>query len=277
MKLDTNLAWQNAHAAIKANREALLAIAGVFFFLPSLAFTLLYPQPPAATGSMTPEQALAFFEKFYRESLPFTLAMTVAQIVGTMAVLRLFAGTNRPTVGNAIAKGAVDGAVFLVTMFTLSLAASILAGLVLALAAATGQQAVAGIAMVVVIAALFYAFLRLILVMPVMAVAGWGVVGWPTPAAALPRSWALTRGNVSRILLFVMLMVLAYAVIVGVVSAVLGIVLALVVGATGAKIAVAIVAAALGAVFTLYLFTSLAAIHRQLGGLSATDLGTTFG
>ena len=90
------------------------------------------------------------------------------------------------------------------------------------------------------------------------------------------RSWALTRGNVSRILLFMMLLVLGYAVIVGVVSALLGIALALVIGAAAAKIAVAIVAAALGAVFTLYLFTSLAAIHRQLARPSAADLGTTF-
>jgi hypothetical protein len=270
-KLDTNLAWQNAHAAIKGNREALLAIAGVFFFLPSLAFTLLYPQPPAASGSMTPAQAMAFFEKFYRESLPFTLGMTVAQIVGTMAILRLFAGPSRPTVGDAIAKGAVDAAVFLLTMFGLSLLASILAGVILALAAVTGQQAVAGIAMAAVIVAFLYVFLRLILVMPVMA-----VEGLRNPAAALPRSWALTRGNVGRILLFLALMVLAYMVIVGIASALLGIVLALVIGSAGAKIAVAIVAAALGAVFTLYLLTSLAAIHRQLAGPSATDLRTTF-
>jgi hypothetical protein len=39
---------------------------------------------------------------------------------------------------------------------------------------------------------------------------------------------------------------------------------------------VAIVASALGAVFTLYLFTALAAIHRQLAGPSAGDLRTTF-
>jgi hypothetical protein len=270
-KLDTNLAWQNAHAAIKGNREALLAIAGVFFFLPSLAFTLLYPQPPAAGGSMTPDQALAFFEKFYRESLPFTLAMTIAQIIGTMAILRLFAASHRPTVGDAIAKGAVDAVVFLLATFAVSLVGSIAAGLVLALAAVTGQQAIAGLVMAAVVVALLYVFLRLILVMPVMA-----VEGLRNPAAAFARSWALTRGNIARILLFMMLMVLVYAVVVGVVSAVLGIVLALVIGATGAKIAVAIVAAALGAVFTLYLFTSLAAIHRQLAGPTATDLHTTF-
>ncbi|MEO5587746.1 MAG: glycerophosphoryl diester phosphodiesterase membrane domain-containing protein [Novosphingobium sp.] len=270
-KLDTNLAWQNAHAAIKGNREALLAIAGVFFFLPSLAFALLYPQPPAAPGAMTPQQAVAFFEKFYRESLPFTLAMTVSQIVGTMAILRLFAGQHRPTVGDAIAKGAVDAAVFLLSMFGLSLLGSVVAGLILAVAAVTGQQAVAGVAMAAVVVVLSYVFVRLILVMPVMA-----VEGLRNPAASLPRSWALTRGNVGRILLFMMLMVLAYVVILSMVSAVFGIAVALVLGAEGAKIVVAVVAAALGAVFTLYLSTSLAAIHRQLAGPSEADLRTTF-
>jgi hypothetical protein len=236
-----------------------------------LAFTLLYPQPPAASGSMTPAQAMAFFEKFYRESLPFTLGMTIAQIVGTMAILRLFAGPARPTVGDAIAQGAVDGMVFLLTMFGLSLVGSIVAGLILALAAVTGQQAIAGVAMAAILVVFLYVFLRLILVMPVMA-----VEGLRNPGAALPRSWVLTRGNVGRILLFMVLMVFAYAVIVGIISALLGIVLALVIGAAGAKIGVAIVAAAFGAVFTLYLFTSLAAIHRQLAGPSATDLRTTF-
>jgi hypothetical protein len=188
-----------------------------------------------------------------------------------MAILRLFAGRSRPTVADAIAKGAIDGIVFLLAVFGLSLVGSILAGLLLALAAITGQQVVAGTVMAAIIVAFLYVFLRLILTMPVMA-----VEGLRNPAAALPRSWALTRGNVARILLFVVLLVLAYAVLVGVVSALLGIVLALVVGAAGAKIGVAIAASAFGAVFTLYLLTSLAAIHRQLAGTSATELPTTF-
>jgi hypothetical protein len=49
-----------------------------------------------------------------------------------------------------------------------------------------------------------------------------------------------------------------------------------VLGAEGAKIAVAVVSSALGALFTIYLFTSLAAIHRQLAGPSANDLRVTF-
>jgi hypothetical protein len=271
MKLDTNLAWQSAHAVIKSNRDALLAIAGVFFFLPSLAFALLYPQPPMAQGAMTPEQSMAFIETFYRESAPFILAVTITQIVGAMAILRLYAGRERPTVGNSIGKGAVDAVIFFAAMVMVWAAGSLIAGIVIGLAAVTGQQVIAGIAAAIAFVGLFYVGLRVILVMPIIA-----VEGLRKPFAALRRSWELTRGNVGRIVLFLIVLLLAYAVVVGVISAVLGIVLALVLGAEGAKIAVAIVSSAFGAVFTLYLFASFAAIHRQLTGPSAGDLTATF-
>lgn len=270
-KLDTNRAWQNAHAAILGNREPLLAIAGVFFFLPALAFALLYPQPPVAQGAMTPEQTLVFIEKFYRESFPFMLALTAAQIVGAMASLRLYAGADRPTVGDAIGKGAIDALFFFAAMIVVWIAGTLGAVVLVSLAAVTGQQTLAGIATGIALIALLYVGLRVILVMPIIA-----VEGLRKPLAALRRSWDLTRGNAARIVLFLLILALAYAVIVSVISAVLGIVLALVLGAEGAKIVVDIVASAFGAVFTLYLFTSLAAIHRQLAGPSAQDLTATF-
>jgi hypothetical protein len=98
MKLDSNMAWQDAQAAIRTNREVLLALAGVFFLIPTLAFTLLYPQPqtPAA---MTPQQAFALVETFYRESFPFMLVIVALQVVGAMTVMTLFTDRTRPTVG----------------------------------------------------------------------------------------------------------------------------------------------------------------------------------
>ena len=270
-KLDTNRAWQSAHAAIKGNREALLAIAGVFFFLPALAFILLYPPPPAPPAAMNPEQAWTFFQTYYRESLPFTLAMSAAQLVGAMTILRLFAGRPRATVGDAMAKGALDAAVFLAATFVVSLGASIAIVLVLGLAAATGQQVIAGIAVAAAAIAGIYLFIRLILVMPVMA-----AEGARNPIVAFPRSWRLTRGNAGRILLFIAVLTLAYLVVSMVLSAILGIVLSFALGAAGAKIAVGTASSALGAVFTLYLFMSLAAIHSQLARPSPADLGDTF-
>lgn len=270
-KLDTNAALQNAHAAISGNRDALLAIAGVFFFLPSLAFVLLYPEPPMAQQAMTPEQAWAFFEQFYRESLPFTLAMSLAQTVGAMAILRLFARTHRPTVGDAIAKGAIDAAVFMASVFAASVLASIAATLVFAVTTLTGLKALAGIVVAALAVGALYLFFRLILVMPAIA-----VDGLRNPLASFRRSWALTRGNAARIALFLVLLMLAYAVVTGVASAVVGLGLALVLGAEGGRIAVGIVTSALGAIFVLYVFASIAAIHRQLAGPSPDDLRQTF-
>ena len=270
-KLDTNAAWQNAHAAVSANREPLLAIAGVFFFLPSLAFVLLYPEPPLAQQAMTQEQAWAFFETFYRESLPFTLAMSLAQTVGAMAILRLFAGPRRATVGDAIARGAVDAIVFMASVFAASVLFSIVASIIFAVFALTGVKAVAGTFVALLVVGALYLFFRLILVMPAIS-----VEGLRSPLASFRRSWELTRGNVGRILLFLALLLLAYAVVTGVASAVLGLGLALVLGAAGAKIVVGIVTSALGAVFTLYIFAALAAIHRQLAGPAPDDLRRTF-
>ena len=40
MKFDSNGAWLDAMAAVRANRQVLLAVAGVFFLLPTLLSTV---------------------------------------------------------------------------------------------------------------------------------------------------------------------------------------------------------------------------------------------
>jgi len=45
MKFDGNLVWQQASAAVSANREVVLALAGVFFMLPALGLALISPPP----------------------------------------------------------------------------------------------------------------------------------------------------------------------------------------------------------------------------------------
>lgn len=271
IKLDTNRVWQSTHAAIVRNREAALAVAGVFFLLPALAFALLYPQPPVATGPMTGDQAAEFLQKFYLESFPFMMAVTALQTVGAMAILRLFSGSPRATVGDALGKSVMDTLVFLAAMLLVAVAGALGLGLVVALGVATGVKAVAGLATAIAFGAMLYLSVRLVLAMPAIA-----VEGLRNPVAALQRSWALTRGNAGRIVLFLLLLMLAYAVIVSVASLVLGLVLALALGAKGAQIAVAVVTSALGAVFLLYLYTALAAIHRQLAGPTPAEVGATF-
>ena len=50
-KLDTNAAWKEASAIVSANREVLLALAGVFFMLPSLALSVIAGEPEVVPGT----------------------------------------------------------------------------------------------------------------------------------------------------------------------------------------------------------------------------------
>lgn len=64
MKFDSNLAWKQASSSIGANREVLLALAGVFFLLPSLVFALFLPAPEPVAGQ-SEAQMMAGMEAYY--------------------------------------------------------------------------------------------------------------------------------------------------------------------------------------------------------------------
>jgi hypothetical protein len=73
MMFDSNLAWQRASATIRANREVFMALAGAFFLLPTLALTLLFPQPAPPPGAS--EAALMQFAMdYYTETMPVAIS-----------------------------------------------------------------------------------------------------------------------------------------------------------------------------------------------------------
>jgi hypothetical protein len=270
MKLDSNQAWQDAQAAIKANREVLLALAGAFFLIPTLAFALLYPQP-TTPATLTPQQAATLLQTFYREAFPFMLPVVALQVVGAMTVMTLFTDRTRPTVGAAIRHGAIDTVVFLAAMLAFWVVSGLVVGILVAIAALTGVVALAGMVTAFCFGVLLYCTLRMAMVMPIIA-----VEGERNPLLALRRSWALTRGNGLRILLILALLFIVYFVISAALTALGGIAFAVMLGAKASDIAVAILTSAAGAVFTLYMIAVLAMIHRQLAGPSPERVGATF-
>jgi hypothetical protein len=270
MKLDSNLAWQDAQAAIKGNREVLLALAGVFFMVPALAFALLYPQPQMPAGA-SPQQVATMAEGFYRGAFPYMLPMLIAQILGAMAILTLFTDRTRPTVGGAIGHAVIDTIVFLVAMLLFWILCGLVLGLVLGLVSLTGNPALAALAVAASLAVMLYALVRVAMVMPAIA-----VEGERNPLRALRRGWTLTRGNAARIFLIVLLLFVAYMVITTALSAVGGIAFALALGVKAGQIATAVLTSAAASVFTLYVIAMLAMIHRQLAGTSAEAIGKTF-
>jgi hypothetical protein len=263
MKFDSNLAWKRATASIGANREVLLALAGVFFVLPSLAFALFYPQPEPAPGQ-TAEQAAAVLRTYFVSALPALVPMALMQALGTLAMLTLFTDRSRPTVGAAIGQGAAGVLPYVAAQLLLGLGLGFAGGALLTLGAATGVAILVVVAIAAVLFAAAYVWVRTSLAAPVVA-----VERVRNPFAALQRSWRLTGGNAGRLALFYTLLGLALLIVSGVITMLVGLVLAAFAGAEGARIGEAVVSSMLGAIMALYFVAVLASVHRQLADASA--------
>jgi hypothetical protein len=270
MTFDSNTAWKDATAAVAANREVLLALAGVFYFLPSLAFALLYPQPTPPTG-MASEAMGQFLLEYYQGALPLLLPATILQAVATLAILTLFTDRTRPTVGEALKQGAIGLIPFILAQLLLGLGFGLAGGLLIALVAATGVAALAVVVVLGLLAAAVYVYVRTSLLSPVIA-----VERARGPVAALKRSWVLTQGNAGRLLLFYLLLGIAYLLLLMIVMGVIGVVLALVVGGRTAEVVAAVVSSGLTSVATLYFVAVVASAHRQLAGPSGEAVAATF-
>lgn len=270
MKFDSNLAWKQATASIKANREVLLALAGVFFLLPSLAFALFVP-PPQQVAGQSEAQMMAALQAYYVSALPYLIPMALVQAAGTLAMLTLFTDKSRPTVGQAIKQGLVGILPYIAAQLLVGMAIGLLGGVALALGALTGVPALAGLLIAAVVLGAIYAAIKISLVAPIVA-----VERERNPVVALQRSWRLTKGNSVRIALFFALLLVAFMVVMSVISIVVGLALAALAGPEAGTIGDAVVSSALGAVMTLYFVAVLAAIHRQLSGPSPEAASAPF-
>ena len=268
-KLDTNAAWKEASAIVSANREVLLALAGVFFMLPSLALAVIAGEPEMIAGTK-PAQMMAVMSEFYATWWWIILLSAVFQIVGLMAILTLMRDRSRPTVGEAIRAGLPGALSYLATQLVVVVGLSLVGGLLIGVVAVISPALAVVVALLFTVAMIFAVF-RLILVAPVIA-----VEGVRNPLAAMIRSWRLTQGNFWRIFGFLLLILILFAVVVGILMMVVGLILALASSGEPQRIIAAVFSSALGAVGVVYFAGVISAIHRQLGGPAAADLSATF-
>ena len=270
MKFDSNLAWKQASAAIAANREVVLALAGVFFLLPNLALGLFLPQPEPVPGA-SQAQMMELTRTYYGSALPFFIPMALIQATGTLAVLTLFTDRTRPTVGEAIRLGLGGIITYLAAQLILGIGIGVVAGLAIAIASLTGSQALVAVLIAILIIGVAYLAVKTSLVAPIVA-----VERERHALDALRRSWRLMRGNSVRVALFFLLVLVVFLVIISVVMALVGIVLALAVSGETARAIATVVSSALGAIMTLYFVGILAAVHRQLAGPSPEAASAPF-
>lgn len=270
MRFDSNQAWKDAASAVTANRDVLLALGGVFFALPSFTFTVFYPQPEPPAGAAA-EQLFELMGAFYRQAWPVLLAIAAVQMVGTLAMLALFTDRSRPTVGQALTQGVNGLLPVIAAQLLLGMGLGLVALIPLAAAGATGIAAAVALVIVLAGAVMLWAYIRSSLVSPAVM-----VDGIRNPVAALRRSFELTRGNAGRIAVFFLLLVIAFIIVVGVVSALFGLVVEMIIGGETATTLTALVSSAGEAVMAVYFVAVVAAVHRQLAGPSADVTAARF-
>ena len=274
MKFDMGAAWNEAVRLIAANRQVITIVAGVFFFLPYLAFMLLFMNQmealqAAQTASANSEAMSDAMMTFYSEVWWVILLLAVIQGIGMLGLLSLLSDRTRPTVGHALSTG--------VKLFLPYIGAQLLISVILGLlilvpiAVGAGASVTAGVVLgVIAVVAFFYLFTKFILTPVVIA-----LERQVNPIAALGRSWQLTKGNSVRIFLFIVLLVIAVMIVGAVFSMILGLLFALA-GSEAALIGQALTSGLVNAVFYVIFLAVLAAIYRQLAGTSAETVRETF-
>lgn len=269
MKFSMSAAWNEAMAMFSANREVLLIVAGIFFFLPTVLTALVMPN--------FQEQMMANPEAFQQEMVAMYASwgwlfflMMLVQIVGYLAMLTLLRDHNRPTVGEAIKSGIAGLLPAIGTYLLMTIALGLAFVLLIGLAVAINVTVLTVIVGVLCFVLFVYVAVKFSLSAPVIALDKIG-----NPIKVLARSWALTKGNSFRIFLFYVLIFICYLVI----SMVIGIPLGLLAVATGTTVGLfinAVVSGAIGAVATSLFVAVLAAVHRQLSGPSAESVSDVF-
>lgn len=274
-KLDLERAWNEATALLSANRDVVLIVAAVFFFLPNVISTLILPSQDALIMQMEamgdqpdPEEIFALFGDYFAGSWWIYLVFGLVQAAGVLGLLALLTDRSRPTVGEALAFGGKALIPYIVAQILLGLAVILTPILLIALGAAI-NPGIAALLGIVGIVLMIYIWVKFSLLSPVIA-----IERVMNPIKALARSWRLTKGNSLRLFALYVLLIVALLVL----SLVAGLVFALfgVLGETVGLLATAIGGGLISMAFTTIMLAVLAAAHRQLGGGSAEAARRTF-
>ena len=274
-KLDLGRAWNEATALLAANKDVVLIVAGVFFFLPNVISTLLLPSQEAMVMQMEamganpdPEDMMAMIGDYFAQSWWIYLVFGLVQAAGVLGLLALLTDKARPTVGEALGFGVKALVPYLLAQILLGMAMVLIPVLLIALGAAVNEGVGVLLGMIGLVVAV-YVWIKFSLLSPVIA-----IEKTMNPVKALARSWQLTKGNSFRLLAFYILLILAA----GILSTIASMLLSLfaVLGDEIGLFATAIGGGLVSLAFTTIMLAVLAAVHRQLSGRGGEGVGQTF-
>lgn len=269
MKLDIGQAWNDAVALMLGNKDVLGIVAAVFFFLPTLALSILAPTAPleaAAAGGQ--EQLQAAMIEFLAENWLLFLVYLIASTVGSLTVFALLSKRQNMTVGEALKTGLSATVPYLVATLAVGMFAGLLFVLIGVISAAT-SPVIGALVGIVLAAFLVIAMIRLLMIGPVMA-----AENMLNPVSAIQRSWQLVKGNTRRVFLFIILLAIAIFVVTSVLGIIFGLLGALFGGSAGLW-AESIPASIVGAISTVIMLSVYMSLHHQLaGGVSQAEIDT---
>lgn len=211
--LSIGRAWDEAKAALLANRKLIVPVALGLILLPAVVVSMVEPRvPPGEQPPAGPWMLVA-------------LLMVIVMVVGQLAIVLLVNGW-RGSVGEAIGKAFRRTPTFIVAalayLVPVILIFSVLLGFAGIGTTASGQLDMANfnslgwlLSMLFLLALLFVS-VRLLPLLPVVASEGIGAIG------ALKRSYALTSGQFWRLFSFLLMLMLAFLILALTVGAVFG-------------------------------------------------------
>jgi hypothetical protein len=243
--------WQELTRMVRSNGALLAALTGAFVLLPSLLLNYFLPQPRQRTGESDAVAAanLEAMVHWFSENFWWLLASNVVNMIGAIAIYLLLLGSERITVGRAIAAALP----ILPFYFLASVASSIMIGIGFALLVVPG----------------LYLLGRLAPVGPVVV-----AEARRNPIEAIGRTFALTRGAGWRNAGFIILVMVPAFLVSFAATAVLGTIFLLAGGPrVGPMLALILNSVTTSALSLLYILVA-AALYRTLSAPAPATSGT---
>lgn len=256
--LSIGKAWDEAKAALQANRKLIVPVALGMVLLPAVIASMVEPQVPAT--QQPPPGAWMLV----------VLAMIIVMIVGELAIVLLVNGW-KGSVGDAIGRAARRVPILILAALAFIIPITFLVSIVLMIGGAgagggevdwTSFSGIGWLLLLICLIVLLFVSIRLL---PLLAVVASETLG---PIGSLKRSYALTEGNFWRLFGFLMLLAIAFLVVALTVGAVIGALVTLVFGPPEPwSISALLIALAGGLVqagFVMVYTAMLARIYTQL-------------
>lgn len=271
-KLSITQAWNEAVALLRREAGLLLPVALAFFGLPLVLLQLAAPDQTAGAPAQLGSWMLWIIPTIF------------VTIIGTLTIslLTLREGIS---VGEALGAALRRLPAFMLASLLISVVVgaivigimAVLIGVLLAAAdgGGGGQAAVTALTFVALLPVMIFFMTRLMLMSPVAANEAVG------PIQIIRRSWTLTKGHVWRLIGFVLLASIGFAVVSLAATAVIGSLLALLLGAPEPGnltfVILLLLGGVLNAIWGAFYTVVVARIYAQLGADQRDVLGEIFG